>query len=64
MVVLRRIQDISTNGANYLIAIDGLWELIYGTSASTPTFASILAIINEYRAALGKKYVPLHHDHI
>ena len=37
-----------------MIAIDGNFSLIFGTSASSPTFGSIVTIINEYRAAIGK----------
>lgn len=53
----RGFPDVSANGANYVVAVDGEFSLVYGTSASSPTFASILTIINEYRAALGKKSV-------
>lgn len=50
----RSIPDVSANGANYITVIDGDLYLVYGTSASSPTFASILTIVNEYRAAIGK----------
>ena len=45
----RGFPDISANGANYVIAIDGVFGLVYGTSASTPTLGSILTLINEQR---------------
>jgi tripeptidyl-peptidase I len=53
----RAIPDISANGANYLVAIDGAGTLIYGTSASAPTVGSIITLINNQRANAGKKPV-------
>ncbi|MCJ1474289.1 hypothetical protein MMC13_002947 [Lambiella insularis] len=50
----RGFPDVSANGANYVIAIDGTFSLVYGTSASSPTFGSVLTIVNEVRADLGK----------
>jgi len=50
----RGFPDVAANGANYVVAIDGIFELVYGTSASTPVFAAIVSILNEYRAAIGK----------
>ena len=50
----RGYPDISANGANYVIAIDGKFSLVFGTSASSPTVGSILTLINEARFALGK----------
>ncbi|KAK5159672.1 hypothetical protein LTR04_004895 [Oleoguttula sp. CCFEE 6159] len=50
----RGFPDISANGANYAIAIDGKWALVYGTSASSPTTGSILTLINEARFNAGK----------
>ena len=52
--VVRGFPDVSANGANYVVAVDGEFSLVYGTSASSPTFGSIVTIINEYRAAAGK----------
>ena len=51
---VRGFPDISANGANYVVAVDGEFSLVYGTSASSPTTGSIITIINEYRAAVGK----------
>ena len=45
----RGFPDISANGANYVVVIDGLFALVYGTSASSPTLGSILTLINEER---------------
>ena len=50
----RGIPDISANGANYVIAIDGAFSLVYGTSASAPVVGSIITLINEARFAIGK----------
>ena len=50
----RGYPDISANGANYVVAVDGTFSLIYGTSASTPVVGSIVTLINEARFAIGK----------
>ncbi|KAF2706003.1 subtilisin-like protein [Pleomassaria siparia CBS 279.74] len=50
----RGFPDISANGANYVVAVDGKWALLYGTSASSPTLGSILTLINEERFNAGK----------
>ena len=52
--VVRGFPDVSANGANYVVAVDGEFSLVFGTSASSPTFGSVVTIINEYRAAVGK----------
>ncbi|KAL9599924.1 MAG: hypothetical protein Q9219_003486 [cf. Caloplaca sp. 3 TL-2023] len=54
---VRGIPDVSANGANYVVAVDGTLSLIYGTSASAPTFGAIITLINEQRANAGKKAV-------
>ena len=53
----RGYPDISANGVNYVVAIDGTFSLIYGTSASTPVVGSLLTLINEVRLAFGKSSV-------
>lgn len=53
----RGIPDVSANGANYVIAIDGTFGLVYGTSASSPTFGSVLTKINEARLNVGKSSI-------
>ena len=50
----RGYPDISANGANYVVAIDGTFTLVYGTSASSPVVGSILTLINEARFIAGK----------
>ncbi|KUJ13659.1 Pro-kumamolisin [Mollisia scopiformis] len=46
---VRGYPDVSANGVNYVTAVDGKFSLAFGTSASTPTFASLLNMINEQR---------------
>ncbi|MCJ1404465.1 hypothetical protein MMC11_007690 [Xylographa trunciseda] len=51
---VRGYPDVSANGANYVVAVDGNVTLVYGTSASAPVFGSIITLINEQRVAAGK----------
>ncbi|KAI0696743.1 subtilisin-like protein [Cytidiella melzeri] len=51
----RAFPDISANGANYVVAVDGEWVRVFGTSCSSPVLASILYAINDARLAIGKK---------
>ncbi|TCD67356.1 hypothetical protein EIP91_000223 [Steccherinum ochraceum] len=53
----RAFPDISANGANYVIAVDGDFSLVFGTSASTPVTGAILTAINDARLALGKRAI-------
>ncbi|KAH8112254.1 subtilisin-like protein [Phellopilus nigrolimitatus] len=50
----RAFPDLSANGANYVIAIDGVFNLVFGTSAAAPTTGSIITLINDARLAAGK----------
>jgi len=50
----RAFPDVSANGANYVVAIDGDFYLVYGTSASSPVTGSILTLVNDARLATGK----------
>jgi tripeptidyl-peptidase-1 len=54
---VRGFPDVSANGANYVVAVDGSLSLVYGTSASAPVFGSIITLINEQRIAAGKSAV-------
>lgn len=54
---VRGYPDVSANGANYVVALDGSLSLVYGTSASSPTFGSIITLINEQRINAGKAAV-------
>src|ERR1700691_1021276 len=40
--------------ANYFVAVDGQFELDYGTSASSPVVGSMITMINDARLAVGK----------
>ncbi|KAJ7885104.1 subtilisin-like protein [Mycena olivaceomarginata] len=51
----RAYPDLSANGANYVVAVDGGFGLVYGTSASSPVVGAILTMINDARLAVGKK---------
>ncbi|KAI9701923.1 MAG: hypothetical protein M1836_001267 [Candelina mexicana] len=50
----RAYPDVAANGANYVVAVDGKYSLIYGTSASAPTFGSVITLVNEQRYAAGR----------
>ena len=50
----RGYPDISANGANYVVAVDSAFSLVYGTSAASPVVGSILTLINEARFDIGK----------
>lgn len=50
----RGYPDISANGANYVVAVDGNFSMVYGTSASAPTAGSIFTLVNQKRLANGK----------
>lgn len=50
----RGFPDISANGANYVVAVDGNFSLVYGTSCSSPVTGAILTGINNARLLDGK----------
>ncbi|KAL4400058.1 tripeptidyl-peptidase [Malassezia pachydermatis] len=50
----RAYPDVSAQGSRYVIAIDGEFKLVSGTSASTPLFASMVALLNDASFAKGK----------
>ena len=54
---VRGYPDVSANGVNYVTAVNGKFSLAFGTSASCPTFASMLNLVNEERIAAGKSSV-------
>lgn len=54
---MRGYPDVSANGANYVVAVDGTLSLVYGTSASAPTFGSVITLINEQRINANKSAV-------
>ncbi|KAL2889919.1 Tripeptidyl-peptidase sed3 [Ceratocystis lukuohia] len=51
----RSMPDISAVGSEFLIRHGGVQGTVYGTSASTPVLASVIARINLARAQAGKK---------
>lgn len=53
----RGYPDLSANGANYVVAVNGEFSLVYGTSASTPVVGAIITLINEIRINSGKNSV-------
>lgn len=53
----RGYPDISANGVNYVVALEGKWQLVYGTSASSPVVGAIFSLINAKRAEKGKKSI-------
>jgi tripeptidyl-peptidase I len=50
----RGIPDVSAVGERILLAANGQWQVVAGTSASTPLWAGMLTLINEARIAAGK----------
>ncbi|KAG1738203.1 subtilisin-like protein, partial [Suillus lakei] len=50
----RAFPDLSANGANYVVAVDGTFSLVYGTSAASPVVGAILTMVNDARLARGK----------
>ncbi|KAJ7611503.1 Pro-kumamolisin, activation domain-containing protein [Mycena polygramma] len=51
----RAYPDLSADGNRYVIANDRKFELVSGTSASTPVVGAMLAMINDARLAIHKK---------
>lgn len=50
----RAFPDISANGANYAIILDGMPQNIFGTSASAPVIGAIFTLLNGERLEKGK----------
>ncbi|WFD21846.1 tripeptidyl-peptidase I [Malassezia equina] len=50
----RAYPDVSAQGSRFVIALNGKFTLISGTSASTPLFASLVALLNDARFAQGR----------
>lgn len=51
----RAFPDIAAQGENVVIAFQGEFGFVAGTSCSTPISASIIALLNDQLAARGKK---------
>ncbi|KAF8191898.1 family S53 protease, partial [Mycena galopus ATCC 62051] len=50
----RGFPDVSAQGEKFEIAWDNLFGTVDGTSCSTPTFASVIALLNDELVAAGK----------
>ncbi|KAH7907732.1 peptidase S8/S53 domain-containing protein [Hygrophoropsis aurantiaca] len=50
----RAYPDLSANGANFVVVIDGNGFNVAGTSASTPVIGAILTLVNDARISAGK----------
>ncbi|CAH7671953.1 peptidase S8/S53 domain-containing protein [Phakopsora pachyrhizi] len=50
----RAYPDVSAQGAKYIVAYQKNFLLVGGTSASAPTFAAIIALLNDYNHSQGK----------
>ncbi|KAJ7474183.1 peptidase S8/S53 domain-containing protein [Mycena latifolia] len=53
----RAFPDISANGANFLMAAEGRFIPVSGTSASSPVVGAIITMVNDARLAVGKSPV-------
>lgn len=51
----RGFPDVAAFASAYLAVIDGTLHTVYGTSASAPVFASIIALINGERLRAGRR---------
>ncbi|KAH9932747.1 subtilisin-like protein [Epithele typhae] len=51
---VRAFPDLSANGANYVVAVAGEFELVFGTSCSSPVVGSMITLVNDARLAAGK----------
>ncbi|KAH9823548.1 tripeptidyl peptidase [Melampsora americana] len=49
----RGYPDVSAQGAKYVIAWQGRFVKVGGTSASAPTFASVISLLNDYSLSRG-----------
>ena len=50
----RGYPDVSAQGTTFAIVANGQFLAVDGTSASSPTFASIVALVNDHRLNAGK----------
>lgn len=49
----RAYPDVSTQGSQFLVNVAGQLQYVEGTSASSPTFASVIALLNDQRLQAG-----------
>ncbi|CCM03030.1 uncharacterized protein FIBRA_05147 [Fibroporia radiculosa] len=50
----RGFPDVSAQGVDFFISLNGNFYTLSGTSCSTPTFASVIALLNDQLVAAGK----------
>ncbi|EJF58006.1 family S53 protease [Dichomitus squalens] len=50
----RGFPDVSTQGVSFEVVVDGSVEAVDGTSCASPTFASIISLVNDKLVAAGK----------
>ncbi|ATY62440.1 aorsin endoprotease precursor [Cordyceps militaris] len=53
----RGIPDVAASAANYVVVVNGQLQTVLGTSASAPTFASLVSKLNDARLSMGKRPV-------
>ncbi|RYP68682.1 hypothetical protein DL770_008406 [Monosporascus sp. CRB-9-2] len=53
----RGAPDVAAHAANYVTVVNGKLRTVFGTSASAPVFASIIAMVNNARLRAGKTTV-------
>lgn len=51
----RAFPDVSAQATNFQVVVNGGTQSVYGTSCSSPTFASLIQLINSDRLQNGKK---------
>lgn len=51
----RGYPDVAAQGSNFEIVYQGQTGLVGGTSASSPTFAAVISLVNDYLLSKGKK---------
>lgn len=50
----RAYPDVAAQGSGFQVVIGGVTQSVGGTSASSPTFGAVIALLNDYRLANGK----------
>ncbi|KAI0358004.1 subtilisin-like protein [Trametes cingulata] len=50
----RAYPDVAAQGENFQVIIGGRVESVAGTSASSPTFAGVIALLNDFRLSRGQ----------
>ncbi|ESZ90445.1 hypothetical protein SBOR_9165 [Sclerotinia borealis F-4128] len=50
----RAYPDVAAQATNFIIVASGFAELVDGTSCATPTFSSVIQLVNSNRVAAGK----------